>query len=48
MLTYVYIGSMGPFENVYVKKNKTKIVNILLFTFLATFEFCCFSIGYLY
>ena len=22
MLTYVYIGSVGPFENVYVNKNK--------------------------
>ena len=48
MLTYVYIGSVGPFENVYINKNKTKIVNIVnisLFTFLATFEFWCFSIG---
>ena len=26
MLTYVYIGSVGPFENVYI--NKKKIVNI--------------------
>ena len=42
MLTYVYIGSVGPFENVYIKKNKTKIVNISLFTFLATFEFVAF------
>ena len=29
MLTYVYIGSVGPFENVYV--NKKKVVNFSLF-----------------
>ena len=40
MLTYVYIGSVGPFENVYVNK---KIVNFSLFHF-STFEFLHFSI----
>ena len=30
--TYVYIGSVGPFENVYI--NKKKKVNFSLFTFL--------------
>ena len=28
MLTYVYIGSVGPFENVYINKKKTKSVNL--------------------
>ena len=37
MLTYVYIGSVGPFENVYVNKNGE------FFTFhFITFEFWCF------
>ena len=34
MLTYVYIGSVGPFENVYISKNKQKIVNFSLFLHL--------------
>ena len=29
MLTYVYIGSVGSFENVYI--NKKKIVNVSFF-----------------
>ena len=41
MLTYVYIGSVGPFENVYVNKKKKK--NFSLFHF-STFELWCFSI----
>ena len=40
MLTYVYIGSVGPFENVYINKNK-KIVDFSLFHF-STFEFVAF------
>ena len=41
MLTYVYIGSVGPFENVYV--NNFFFVNFSFFHF-STFEFLCFSI----
>ena len=32
MLTYVYMGSVGPFENVYV--NKKKIVKLILILIL--------------
>ena len=45
MLTYVYIGSVGPFGNVYV--NKTFFGNFSLFHF-PTFEFWHFSIDNLY
>ena len=34
MLTYVYMGSVGPFENVYVNKK-----------YFSTFEFWRFFIG---
>ena len=42
MLIYVYIGSVGPFENVYINKNKKIFVNFSLFHF-STFEFWFFS-----
>ena len=30
MLTYVYIGSVGPFENVYVNKTKLEFFTLWL------------------
>ena len=46
MLTSVYIGSVGPFKNVYINKKK-KNVNFSLFHF-STFEFWHISIGNLF